>query len=118
MDIVLHDVAPSIGERGAIDAVLGPPGSAWEGATEPLPADQHLARGGHAAREQRGLLLPVLHAVHAYAGWISPGALNYICQRLTIPPSDAYGVAHLLRAVLARAPTAGGGAHLHRRRLP
>ncbi|MBV9916283.1 MAG: NAD(P)H-dependent oxidoreductase subunit E [Solirubrobacterales bacterium] len=93
MDIVLHDVAPSIGEREAIDAVLGPAGSAWEGATEPLPGDEHLARGGHMARDQRHLLLPVLHAVHAYAGWISPGALNYICQRLTIPPSDAYGVA-------------------------
>jgi NADH-quinone oxidoreductase subunit F len=26
-------------------------------------------------------------------GWISEGALNYICERLTIPPADAYGVA-------------------------
>ena len=93
MDIVLHDVSPSRAEREAVDAVLGSPGSAWEGAGEPLPGDEHLARGGHAAREQRHLLLPVLHAVHARAGWISPGALNYICQRLTIPPSDAYGVA-------------------------
>jgi NADH-quinone oxidoreductase subunit F len=26
-------------------------------------------------------------------GWISEGALNYICERLTVPPADAYGVA-------------------------
>jgi NADH-quinone oxidoreductase subunit F len=93
MDLVLHDTPPSAEERDAVDAVLGPPGSTWEGATERLSGDDHLARGGHAARQQRHLLLPVLHAVHARAGWISPGALNYICQRLTIPPAEAYGVA-------------------------
>ena len=36
---------------------------------------------------------PALHAVHEHIGWISPGALNYVCQRLTVPPADAYGVA-------------------------
>ena len=25
-------------------------------------------------------------------GWISEGALNYICERLSVPPADAYGV--------------------------
>ena len=33
--------------------------------------DQRVARGGHAARAQRHLLLPVLHAVQARVGWIS-----------------------------------------------
>jgi NADH-quinone oxidoreductase subunit F len=93
MDLVLHDTPPSADERDAVDAVLGAPGSTWEGATERLSGDDHLARGGHAARAQRHLLLPVLHAVQARAGWISPGALNYICERLTIPPAEAYGVA-------------------------
>jgi NADH-quinone oxidoreductase subunit F len=93
MDIVLHDVEPSEGERQAIDAVLGPPASSWVGATVSGGTDGHVARGGHAARAQRHLLLPVLHAVQARSGWISPGALNYICQRLTIPPADAHGVA-------------------------
>jgi len=93
MDIVLHDVAPSEAERTAVDEVLGPPTSSWEGAAEGAPGDEHLARGGRAARAQRHLLLPVLHAVQARAGWISPGALNYICQRLTIPPAEAHGVA-------------------------
>ena len=31
--------------------------------------------------------------MQARAGWISRGALNYICKRLTIPPAEAYGVA-------------------------
>jgi NADH-quinone oxidoreductase subunit F len=26
-------------------------------------------------------------------GWISEGALNYICERLSVPPAEAYGVA-------------------------
>ena len=93
MDIVLHDEAPSAAERDAVDAVLGPPASSWEGATERSARDERVARGGHAARARRHLLLPTLHAVQARAGWISRGALNYICQRLTIPPAEAYGVA-------------------------
>ncbi|HWE12075.1 MAG TPA: NAD(P)H-dependent oxidoreductase subunit E [Solirubrobacteraceae bacterium] len=93
MDIVLHDVAPSEAERAAVDAVLGPPGSTWEGATGAPGRDEHVAHGGHAARSQRHLLLPVLHAIQARAGWISPGGLNYVCQRLTIPPAEAHGVA-------------------------
>ena len=28
-----------------------------------------------------------------HIGWISPGGLNELCRRLTIPPADAYGVA-------------------------
>jgi NADH-quinone oxidoreductase subunit F len=93
MDIVLHNEVPSKGEREAVDSVLGPPGSSWESG-EPLSArDRHVARGGHAARARRHLLLPTLHAVQARAGWISRGALNYICRRLTIPPAEAYGVA-------------------------
>src|SRR5262245_48654262 len=93
MDIVLHNEAPSAAEREAVDAVLGPPASSWEGATERSARDERVARGGHAARARRHLLLPTLHAVQARAGWISRGALNYICQRLTIPPAEAYGVA-------------------------
>jgi NADH-quinone oxidoreductase subunit F len=26
-------------------------------------------------------------------GWISPGGMNYVCERLTVPPAEAYGVA-------------------------
>jgi NADH-quinone oxidoreductase subunit F len=93
MDLVIHDAAPTDAERAAVDEVLGPPDSVWDGAAEPGARDGHLARGGHAARGRRHLLLPVLHAIQARAGWISPGALNYVCRRLTIPPAEAYGVA-------------------------
>lgn len=42
---------------------------------------------------KRSLLLPVLHAVQSRVGWISPGAVNYIGERLTVPPAEVYGVA-------------------------
>jgi NADH-quinone oxidoreductase subunit F len=93
MDIVLHNEVPSRGEREAVDSVLGAPESSWEGAEQISERDRRVARGGAAARAQRHLLLPALHAVQSRAGWISRGALNYICKRLTIPPAEAYGVA-------------------------
>jgi NADH-quinone oxidoreductase subunit F len=43
--------------------------------------------------KNRALLLPALHAAHARVGWISEGALNHICERLSIPPAEAHGVA-------------------------
>jgi NADH-quinone oxidoreductase subunit F len=39
------------------------------------------------------MLLPALRAVQSRVGWISEGALNYVCTRLTVPPADAWGVA-------------------------
>ena len=59
-------------EREAIDAVL--PSS-------------------HAVPGTRSMLLPALHAAQGRAGWISEGALNYICEQLSVPPAEAYGVA-------------------------
>jgi NADH-quinone oxidoreductase subunit F len=79
-------------ERAAVASVLGPPRSGWDGG-ERTEADGHMALGGHAAREQRHRLIPVLHAVQERIGWISPGALDHVCERLTIPPAEAYGVA-------------------------
>ena len=92
MDLRIQDQTATAVEREAVDAVLGEPDSAWVGA-ERSDADGHSARSGHAARSQRHLLLPTLHAVQARVGWISPGALGYVCRRLTIPPAEAYGVA-------------------------
>jgi NADH-quinone oxidoreductase subunit F len=91
VDLRLLDAEPTTDERAAIDAFLGPPVSAWAGADR--VENGHSAHGGHAARSQRHQLLPALHALHEHAGWISPGGLNYIAQRLTIPPADVYGVA-------------------------
>ncbi len=93
MDLHLLNAEPTDEEREALDLFLGAPESGWEGGTRDPRRDPHTASGGHAARQQRHLLLPALHAIQSRVGWISEGGLNYICQRLTIPPADAYGVA-------------------------
>ncbi|WP_405564276.1 NAD(P)H-dependent oxidoreductase subunit E [Streptomyces sp. NBC_01180] len=93
MDLHFGDSKPTDEEREAVDALLGPPASAWEGGTERTDADLRWAVGGRAARERRDLLLPALHAVNDRTGWISEGALDYLCRRLTVPPAEAYGVA-------------------------
>ncbi|MDT0303825.1 NAD(P)H-dependent oxidoreductase subunit E [Streptomonospora wellingtoniae] len=92
MDLHFLDAVPEDSEREAVDAVLGPPESGWDGGTRQA-SDLRFAEGGHAARGRRDLLLPALHAVNDRVGWISPAALDYICRRLTIPPAEAYGVA-------------------------
>src|SRR5215510_1722532 len=79
MDIRIHGSEADAAERAAVDSVLGAPVS-------PDPA-------GHAARSKRDLLLPALHAVQNRFGWLPPGALNYICRRLTLPPAEVFGVA-------------------------
>ena len=93
MDLHLHDAEPTPDERDAIDAALGAPTSGWDGGERDAARDAYVAFGGKAARAQRHLLLPALHAAQARAGWISEGALNYICKRLSVPPADAWGVA-------------------------
>ncbi|WP_431989063.1 NAD(P)H-dependent oxidoreductase subunit E [Streptomyces albogriseolus] len=92
MDLRFGDSEPTDEERAAVDALLGPPGSSWEGADR-SDADLRWARGGRAARDRRDLLLPGLHALNDRVGWISDGGLDYLCRRLTVPPSEAYGVA-------------------------
>ncbi len=93
-------------ERAAVDDVLGLPESGWEGGVRRGGAAGNTARGGHDARGRRHLLLPALWALQERVGWISPGGLNYVCRRLTIPPADAYGVAtfYALLAVEPRPP--------------
>jgi len=83
VDLHLSKAEPSPEERDVVDALLG--------ATQ--ARHDHTAAGGHAARSHRHLLLPALQAVQARVGWISEGALTYICARLTVPPAEAYGVA-------------------------
>jgi len=84
--------------------VLGSPESLWDGG-ERTPADDHFARGGHASRSKRDLLLPVLHGLQDEIGWISRGGLDYACRRLNVPPAEAYGVASFYdRFALAEQP--------------
>ncbi|WP_367046454.1 NADH-ubiquinone oxidoreductase-F iron-sulfur binding region domain-containing protein [Streptomyces sp. Je 1-332] len=123
MDLHFGDSKPTDEERAAVDAVLGPPESAWEGADDRSDADLRWARGGRAARERRDELLPGLHALNDRVGWVSEGGLDYLCRRLTVPPAEAYGVAtfYSMFSVRPRAATVvrvctdlacGGGAEL------
>src|SRR3954469_24175135 len=104
MDLRLPNQEPTEAERAAVDAVLGPPDSAWVGGER--GGDGHAAHGGHTARAQRHLLLPVLHALQGRIGWISQAGLGYACRRLTVPPAEVYGVAsfYALFAMEPRAP--------------
>jgi NADH-quinone oxidoreductase subunit F len=78
MDLHLTRDIATAQERAAVDALLGTNGD---------------ARGGSAARGRRHLLLPALHAVQDHIGWISPGAINYVSERLNVAPAETYGVA-------------------------
>jgi len=87
------DAAPTEAERSAVDGFLGLPETGWEGGLERSTRDLRVVRSGREAREQRHLLLPALHALQAGVGWISRGGLNYVSQRLSVPPAETYGVA-------------------------
>ena len=76
MDIRIHEPRADEAERAAVDSVLG--------AAE---------FRGREARSRRHLLLPALHAVQNRFGWLTPGALNYISEKLMVPPADLFGVA-------------------------
>jgi NADH-quinone oxidoreductase subunit F len=94
MDIKRIDGVATGEERAAIDALLGPPRSAWDGGARGTARDAHVATvGGRESRAMRHLLLPALQALQRRIGWISEGGLGYVCDRLNVPPADAWGVA-------------------------
>ena len=103
MDIRLPDAAPTIEERAAVDAVIGSPVSAWDGGARGSVRDAHTATGGASVRGRRHELVPALQALQARVGWISEGGLGYVCERLNVPPADAWGVATFY-ALLATTP--------------
>lgn len=103
MDIRLPDAAASADERAAVDAVLGVPRHAWDGGERGSVRDAHTATGGRSVREQRPLLVPALQALQRRVGWISEGGMTYVCERLGVPPAEAWGVATFY-ALLATAP--------------
>jgi len=82
LDLRFTPEQPTEAERSAVDSVVGP-GS--PGGSEPMSA--------RAAGALRHLLLPVLHALRARVGWLSPAGLAYACSRLSVPPAEAFGVA-------------------------
>ncbi|MBA2700214.1 MAG: NAD(P)H-dependent oxidoreductase subunit E [Chloroflexi bacterium] len=110
----LHVIGPlaSPAERAAVDALLGPARSSWTGGARGGGSrDSHASGGGHAARSERHLLLPALHAVQDRIGWISQPALNYISRRLSVPPAEAYGVATFY-ALYSTKPRPSAVAHI------
>ena len=99
-------------EKAAVDALLGSPASSWEGGSERSQLDGHVAFGGfHQSAANRHLLLPAFLAVQGAIGWISKGAMNYICERLIVPPAEAYGVASFY-ALLSLEPRPARVAHV------
>ncbi|HEY5060480.1 MAG TPA: NAD(P)H-dependent oxidoreductase subunit E [Gemmatimonadaceae bacterium] len=111
MDLHLRHAAPTDDERAAVDALLGPPRSAWDGGARGDVRDAHTAAGGREAREQRHLLLPALRALQARVGWISETGIDYVCARLDVPPADAWGVATFY-ALLSTSPRAARVVHV------
>ena len=93
MDIHLTDDRATSQERAAVDQELGEPPSSWEGGDRQAFQDGRVAFTGHESRSRRHLLLPTLHSVQERIGWISKGAVNYIAQRLDVPPAEVHGVA-------------------------
>ena len=107
MDLHLTEDQATGAEKAAVDGVLGLPKSGWEGGTRS-------ELGGHAAlanSARRDQLLPVLHAIQSRAGWISPGALNYVAVRMNLPPAEIYGVASFY-AMFSLSPRAPIVAHV------
>ena len=93
MDIHFTADQPSVEEKAAVDQELGTPETSWDGGQRQVASDGRVAFGGHDAGLHRHKLLPALHAVQARIGWISSGAINYVSQRLGLPPAEVYGVA-------------------------
>jgi NADH-quinone oxidoreductase subunit F len=100
MDLRFSDAEPTDDERRAVDVVLGAPESSWVGGAERTTVDTRVSRADATRRHQ---LLPALDAVQSAIGWISEGALMYICRRLSVPPAEAYGVASFY-ALLSTTP--------------
>jgi len=103
MDVRLLDAVPTPEERAAVDAVLGPPASAWDGGPRGSLRDAHTAAGGASQRKRRNELLPALQALQQRMGWVSEGGLDYVCERLGVPPAEAWGVATFY-AMIATSP--------------
>ncbi len=111
MDLHIVGADASEAERAAVDRLLGPPATGWQGATRNIERDGRMALGGRQVSGERDLLLPVFHAVQDAVGWISHGALNYICTRLSVPPAEAWGVVTFYH-LLATEPRPAAVAHV------
>jgi len=108
VDLHLTEDQATSAEKAAVDGVLGRPESGWDGGQRRVEVD---GRASFHATSRRDLLLPVLHAIQARAGWISPGALNYVALRMNLPPAEIHGVASFY-AMFSLSPRAPIVAHV------
>ena len=112
MDIRPIEAEPTAEERAAVDALLDPPQSAWDGGVRGSLRDAHVSHvGGRDTRARRHQLLPALQALQSRVGWISEGGLGYVCDRLNVPPADAWAVATFY-ALLATSPRPRRAVHV------
>jgi NADH-quinone oxidoreductase subunit F len=108
---LIPDAVPTAEERAALDALLGSDESLFShDSHSDVPSESSVASGIF-RRGQRHLLLPALQALQARVGYISPGGLNYLCERLDVPPAEAWGVASFY-ALLSLEPAPPRVAHV------
>ncbi len=74
-------------------------------------ADEKAAVDGELGDGERHRLLPVLHAIQARVGYISPGAVNYVAERMDVAPAEIHGVASFY-GMFSLAPCAPVVAHV------
>ncbi len=108
------DAAPRARRSTPCSAPRSTAGTAARVSTVP---QGNTASSGHAARARRHLLLPALWALQERIGWISPGGLNELCRRLTLPPADVYGVATFYAMLAVEPRPATGRPRLRGHRL-
>ena len=111
MDLHIIGAEATTAEREAVDRLLGAPATGWDGATRDMARDGRSASGGRQLTGNRDQLLPAFHAVQDAIGWISHGALNYICTRLSVPPAEAWGVVTFYH-LMATEPRPAAVAHV------
>jgi NADH-quinone oxidoreductase subunit F len=107
VDLHLTEHRATDTEKAAVDSVLGAPDSGWEGG----PRSANDGRSAFSSDIPRHSLLPLLHAIQARIGWISPGALNYVAVRMNLPPAEIHGVASFY-AMFSLEPRARVVAHV------
>jgi NADH-quinone oxidoreductase subunit F len=78
LDLHLTNARATEEEQAAVDSELGASSAALNGSSPWPPRDR---------------LLPVLHAIQNRIGWISPGALNCVAERMNVAPAEIHGVA-------------------------
>ncbi|MGI9600264.1 MAG: NADH-ubiquinone oxidoreductase-F iron-sulfur binding region domain-containing protein [Acidimicrobiales bacterium] len=88
VDLKLNDATATDAERAAVDDVLGP-----DGVVVVIETERLVRSGARRRRDRRHLLLPALHELQAHIGWISPGGVNHVADRLQVPPAEVFGVA-------------------------